>query len=186
MERFLRDFVAGLVFAAFGAAAIHFVREYPLGTAMHMGPGYFPAALGWILIGFGAFLCVRGLWRWVPSPRRTKQADGLDFVKSAPAPAPAGAPVPVPAAAWDWREATWSVRPVACIAAAMLVFGFVMPRLGLIPALVPMFFVAALGGREFRWREVLVLTLVMTAFAVGVFVVLLKLTFQLFPGFYLV
>jgi hypothetical protein len=181
MERFLRDLVAGLVFAAFGAAAIHFVREYPLGTAMRMGPGYFPAALGWILIGFGAFLCVRGLWRWVPSPRRkAKQVDGLDFVRGDPTPAAA------PAAAWDWREATWSMRPVAGIAASMLVFGFVMPRLGLIPALVPMFFAAALGGREFRWREVLILTIVMTAFAVGVFVVLLKLPFPLFPGFYLV
>jgi hypothetical protein len=51
---------------------------------------------------------------------------------------------------------------------------------------VAMFFVAALGGREFRWREVLVLTVVMTALAVGVFVVLLKLPFQLFPGIYLV
>ena len=182
MARFLRDLVAGLVFAAFGAAAIHFVREYPLGTAMHMGPGYFPAVLGWILIGFGAFLCVRGLWRWVPSLGRRQPVDGLDFVKRAPASEPA----PAPAAAWDWREATWSVRPVACIAASMLVFGLVMPRLGLIPALVPMFFVAALGGREFRWREVLVLTVLMTAFAVGVFVMLLKLPFQLFLGFYLV
>jgi hypothetical protein len=33
---------------------------------------------------------------------------------------------------------------------------------------------------------VLVLTVVMTAFAVGVFVMLLKLPFQLVPGFYLV
>jgi hypothetical protein len=49
-----------------------------------------------------------------------------------------------------------------------------------------MFFIAALGGREFRWREVLVLSLVMTALAVGVFVYLLKLPFQLVPGFYLV
>ena len=163
-----------------GAGAIVFARDYHFGTAMRMGSGYFPAALGWILIGFGTFLCVRGLWRWVPSPRKAKQADGLDFVKGERAPAPA------PAAAWDWRELTWSVRPVACIAASMLVFGFVMPRLGLIPALVPMFFVAALGGREFRWREVLILTIVMTGFAVGVFVMLLKLPFQLFPGFYLV
>ena len=67
----------------------------------------------------------------------------------------------------------------------MLIFGFVLPRLGLVAALVPMFFVAALGGREFRWREVLVLTAVMTALAVGVFVYLLKLPFQLFPGVYL-
>ncbi|MGH8723994.1 MAG: tripartite tricarboxylate transporter TctB family protein, partial [Burkholderiales bacterium] len=73
---------------------------------------------------------------------------------------------------------------VSCIVAAMLAFGFLMPRLGLVPALVAMFLVAALGGREFRWREVLVLTVLMTAFAVVVFVYVLKLPFQLFPGMY--
>jgi Tripartite tricarboxylate transporter TctB family len=80
----------------------------------------------------------------------------------------------------------WGWRAPACIVASMLAFGFLVPRLGLVPALVAMFFLAALGGREFRWREVLVLTAVMTALAVGVFVHLLKLPFQLFPGFYLV
>lgn len=89
-------------------------------------------------------------------------------------PGKAGAP-----AAWHWR-------PVGCIVASMLVFGFLLPRLGLVPALVAMFLVAAFGGREFRWGEVLVLTAVMTVFAVGVFVYLLKLPFQLFPGFYFV
>jgi putative tricarboxylic transport membrane protein len=81
---------------------------------------------------------------------------------------------------------TWAWRPVSCIVASMLLFGFLVPRLGLVPALAAMFLVAALGGHEFRWREVLVLTLVLTALAVGVFVVLLKLPLQLFPGFYLV
>jgi hypothetical protein len=59
-----------------------------------------------------------------------------------------------------------------------------MPRLGLVPALVALFFTAAAGGREFRFREVLTLTAVMTAFAAGVFVYLLKLPYQLFPGVY--
>ena len=90
-----------------------------------------------------------------------------------------------------WSDKTaapveWHWRPVGCIVASMLVFGFLMPRLGLVPALVAMFFVAAAAGREFRWREVLALTLVMTALAVVVFVVLLKLPFQLVPGFYFV
>ena len=67
----------------------------------------------------------------------------------------------------------------------MLAFGFLLPRLGLVPALVAMFFIAALGGREFRWREVLVLSIVMTALAVGVFVIP-KLPFALLPGIYLV
>jgi hypothetical protein len=88
---------------------------------------------------------------------------------------------------WSRKEAvSWGWRPVTCIVVAMLAFGFLLPRLGLVPALVAMFFIAAFGGRDFRWPQVLVLTVVMTAFAIGVFVVLLKLPFQLVPGFYLV
>jgi hypothetical protein len=68
----------------------------------------------------------------------------------------------------------------------MLLFGFFMPRLGLVPALAALFFTSAFGGHEFRFREVLALTAVMTAFAVGVFVTVLKLPFQLFPGVYFV
>ena len=80
----------------------------------------------------------------------------------------------------------WGWKPLACIAASMVVFGFLMPRLGLVPALAALFFISALGGREFRFKEVLVLTAVMTAFAVAVFVYVLKLPFQLFPGVYFV
>ena len=64
-----------------------------------------------------------------------------------------------------------------------MLFGFIISRLGLIPALVAMFFVSALAGREFRFKEVLLLTVLMSAFAVGVFVYGLKLPFRLLPGF---
>lgn len=147
-----KDFLAGLIFLAIGFAAIHIAdRDYPMGSAMRMGPGNFPVLLGGILGLFGVYLAARGLG-W---PDKTPGV-----------------------VAWDWR-------PVSCIVGSMLAFGFLVPRAGLVPALAAMFFVAALGGREFRWREVLVLTVVMTALALGVFVYLLKLPFQLFPGVYL-
>ena len=55
-------------------------------------------------------------------------------------------------------------------------------RFGLIPALVAMFLVCAAAGREYRIGEVLLLTAVMSAFAVGVFVYALKLPFRLVAG----
>jgi hypothetical protein len=79
---------------------------------------------------------------------------------------------------------TWGWWPLACTTASMVAFGFLLPRLGLVPALVALFFVSAAGGKEFRLVEVLALTAAMTAFAVGVFVYVLKLPFQLFPGIY--
>jgi hypothetical protein len=143
-----KDFQAGLLFLAIGAGAIAVARNYPFGTSMRMGSGYFPTVLGAILVLFGVFLMARGA--------RSHER----------------APV-----AWGWK-------PLACIAASMVLFGIILPRFGLVPALVALFFTAAFGGREFRFREVLALTAVMTVFAVGVFVYLLKLPFQLFPGVY--
>jgi hypothetical protein len=45
-----------------------------------------------------------------------------------------------------------------------------------------MFLVCTAAGREYRLGEVLVLTAVLSAFAVGVFVYALKLPFQLVAG----
>jgi len=74
----------------------------------------------------------------------------------------------------------WGWRPLALVTLSMLLFGFIVTRLGLIPALGAMFITGAAAGREFRFREVLLLTLVMTAFAVVLFVYGLKLPFRLF------
>ena len=46
MIRHPKDFFAGLVFLGFGAGAIVIARGYPMGNAMRMGPGYFPAWKG--------------------------------------------------------------------------------------------------------------------------------------------
>src|SRR2546425_3326808 len=145
-----KDFLAGLIFLLIGAGAIVVARDYPFGTAMRMGSGYFPTVLSAILVGFGAFLMARGA--------RSKERAAV----------------------------TWGWKPLACIVASMLLFGFLLPRLGLVPALVALFFTAAAGGREFRIAEVLALTVGMTAFAGFVFVYVLKLPFQLLPGVYFV
>lgn len=144
-----KDFLAGLLFLAIGAAAMVFARDYHFGTAMRMGSGYFPTVLGCILASFGLFLAIRAI--------KSKETSAV---------------------------LTWGWWPLACVTASMVVFGFLLPRFGLVPALVAMFFTSAAGGREFRFGEVLALTAVMTAFAVGVFVYILKLPFQLFPGIY--
>jgi len=74
----------------------------------------------------------------------------------------------------------YKLRGVIFIIGSILAFAACIRPLGLVPALAAMFPVAAAAGREFRLREVLVLTLVMTAFAGGVFVYGLKLPYPLF------
>ncbi len=58
-----RDFWAGALYVAFGAAAVLIGRDYPLGSGARMGPGYFPAMLGWLLVGIGAAALLRAFLR---------------------------------------------------------------------------------------------------------------------------
>ncbi len=57
-----KDFFAGLVFLGFGAGAVAIARGYPMGSAMRMGPGYFPTLLGGLLVLLGLALVARAFW----------------------------------------------------------------------------------------------------------------------------
>jgi hypothetical protein len=56
-----QDFGAGVMFFLIGLGALWFGREYEVGTAAQMGPGYFPKALGYGLLVFGAIFVLRGV-----------------------------------------------------------------------------------------------------------------------------
>lgn len=56
-----QDFWAGLLFLAFGVAALILGRDYTVGTAARMGPGYFPLMLGVILSALGLIIAVRAM-----------------------------------------------------------------------------------------------------------------------------
>jgi hypothetical protein len=56
-----KDFLTGLMFLLFGAAAMVMTRGLTIGSAAKMGPGYFPFALGLLLAVMGAVLLVRSL-----------------------------------------------------------------------------------------------------------------------------
>ena len=57
-----KDFLTGLMFMLFGAAAIFFAADYNIGSAAKMGPGYFPFALGGLLAVLGAALLLRSVF----------------------------------------------------------------------------------------------------------------------------
>lgn len=64
------DFLAGLLFVAFGVAAMLLAANYPAGEVRRMGPGYFPMLLGALLTALGALISLRALWlRGVPIGR---------------------------------------------------------------------------------------------------------------------
>ena len=143
-----RDWIAGLLFIVLGALATVLARDYPFGTTMRMGPGYFPTMLGGILLVFGATILLRGI-------RSGEKVKG-----------------------------EWGVRPLAWITLSIVLFGFLLDRVGMVPATVVTLFAAAAAGREFRLKEVLLLAIVMTAFSVAVFSYGLKLPYPLVGSYY--
>jgi hypothetical protein len=56
----LKDLLAGLVFIGFGLAFAIGAASYDIGTALRMGPGYFPLVLGGILVVLGIVIIAKG------------------------------------------------------------------------------------------------------------------------------
>lgn len=54
-----KDFWAGVLYVALGLSAIVIGREYAMGTALRMGPAYFPTVLGAVLALIGSISLVR-------------------------------------------------------------------------------------------------------------------------------
>jgi hypothetical protein len=63
-RRDYRDIIAGGLLIAIGViAAVNANLSYNMGTLRHMGPGMFPAMLGWLLVGLGALVLLPALFR---------------------------------------------------------------------------------------------------------------------------
>jgi hypothetical protein len=141
-----KDFWAGVMLIAIGAAAIFIARSYPFGSTMRMGPGYFPSMLGGILILFGLYVMAVGLRK--------------------------GEPITVHC----------SPRALIVLPLSLIGFGVLMTRAGFIPALALLIFGSASAGREFKFVEVLFLTLILTGLSVAVFIWGLGLPYPLIKG----
>jgi hypothetical protein len=63
LDRNPKDLWTGVLFIALGLAAVYFARTQPIGTAMRMGPAYFPTMLGLLLAVIGIALLVRSFLR---------------------------------------------------------------------------------------------------------------------------
>ena len=100
-----KDFWAGLMFIAFGILAVVVARDYPMGTAVRMGPGYFPTYLGAIMIVIGAI-----------TTGRSYRTEGEDIGR------------------WGWRPLLWLSAAFAAFGLLIEGAGFVLALLALIVA----------------------------------------------------
>jgi hypothetical protein len=150
-----RDFWAGLIFFAVGAAfAIIAIGDpfgifpgYPIGSASRMGPGYFPFVLATIMAVLGLIIAFLSL-----------TTDGQPVEK-------------------------FAVRPLIFILGAVVIFGLLVKALGMALAIIVLVMVSAYGGHEFKFKEVLITAIILAVSSVLVFVYGLKLPFPIWPEF---
>ncbi len=153
-----KDFFAGLMFLLVGLAFAWGSGSYSIGTGARMGPGYFPMVLGVLLAFLGLIVTITALV--------VETADGD----------------PVGRIAW---------KPLIFIIAGNLVFGasigglpsIGLPPMGLIFGIFALTFVASNAGDEFKFKEVLILAVLLSLFSYAAFIMLLKLQFPVWPTF---
>ncbi len=57
-----KDFWAGLMFVAFGLFFLVVARNYQMGSAVRMGPAYFPTVLGGLMAVLGGIVLLQSLY----------------------------------------------------------------------------------------------------------------------------
>ena len=75
-------------------------------------------------------------------------------------------------------------KPLVLVTAATIAYGYLMKPLGLVIATAALVFISAAGGHEFKWKEVVILFIILIVFSVLVFVKGLTLPFPIWPEYF--
>ena len=192
-----KDFWAGLMFIGFGVFFVAWAwMHYQMGSAVRMGPAYFPTVLGGLLAVLGALVLVEAFALEEGKDAKLKLPFNLvDFIVFIGIYVVAhyvakwagisqdyallGATAIAVVLTVLYRPAA---RPLVLISAGCLAYGYLMKPLGLVLATAALVFISAFGGHEFKWKEVTIVYVVLIIFSVLVFVKGLTLPFPLWPA----
>jgi hypothetical protein len=194
-----KDFWAGLMFIASGLFfALWAIGFYQMGTAVRMGPAYFPAVLGFLLVALGVIILLQGITARAEDGKVTLNMP-FNIVDLIVVLAIFGVLIWLSQAlgfSSDWAILggtfivsilTVVMRPEAkalvLITAATIAYGYLMKPAGLIVTTAAMVYISAAGGHEFSWKEVTILFVALIIFSVLVFVKGLTLPFPICPDF---
>jgi hypothetical protein len=75
----------------------------------------------------------------------------------------------------------WPLKQAAWILGAVVLFGLLLPRLGMAICLPLLIFISSLASGEFHWKEVLVNSVILTVGSWAIFIKGLGLTIPLWP-----
>lgn len=136
-----RDFYAGGLMMLIGLGIALKGATYHLGTPMHMGPGFFPTALGVLLVLVGIAIA---------APTLAASPEGEETDESI---------LPEHPEWWSWF----------CILMSPVLFIFFGSYFGMIPGTFSCVFIAAIGDRNKTWKSTFILSTVVTIFGVLLF-----------------
>jgi len=191
-----KDFWAGLMFIGTGVFfALFAYAYYQMGTAVRMGPAYFPFLLGGLLAFLGLLVFIEGLTMKDTGPKLQLPFNIVDLLIAVAIFAVLLELAPRVGLSPDWGMLAASLvvsvltvryRPNAkalvLISVGCLVYGYSMKPLGLVGATAALVFISAYGGHEFKWKEVGILFVILILFSYFVFVKGLTLPFPMWPA----
>ena len=134
-----RAVAGGLLAAALGVFAMWEGTGYAIGTIRRMGPGWFPLALGVLLLALGLALALWGLTRHAAAAEANEEDERA-----------------------DWRA-------LAAVGAGLAAFAALIERAGLVPAVFALVALASLAAGPPRPLRVLVLAGAVSALSWAVF-----------------
>jgi len=208
-----KDFWSGIMFISFGVFFMAWaigtpkwinelfgkviVPGYQMGTAVRMGPAYFPTMLGGLLAVLGAIILFQSVTLRSEPDNELKLPFNIVDLGIVIAIYVAGgylAKYTGLAAEWVIIGATAVIcvltilfrpgaRGLVLISAGCLAYGYLMKPGGLIVSTAALVFVSAFGGHEFKWKEVTILFVILILFSYLVFVKGLTLPFPMCPDF---
>jgi len=188
-----KDFWAGLMFLGFGLGFMVMAQNYPMGSAVRMGPAYFPTVLGGMLTVLGGMVFFRAFVSKIAHPLKVfafrplllvgsivvggatyfaeAQLKGLPMLQSA-----------LVGLSLFLFIGAFGPRSMFLVLLAVVIFAYALKPLGVVLSIVILVVISALGGHDFRKKEAVILAVVLALFGVLVFVKGLGLPFNLWPG----
>ncbi|MBX3611387.1 MAG: tripartite tricarboxylate transporter TctB family protein [Hydrogenophaga sp.] len=153
-----KDFLSGIMFMAVGIAFALGARNFDIGEAARMGPGYFPFMLGILLAVLGVVITLQGVRG---SPRAGEDIGTL-----------------------SWRPLLFILGANLAFGALLVgVPALGIPAFGLIVALYALVIISGYARPDHRLKESIVLATILAVGSYVAFVYALRLQFPVLPWF---